>query len=132
MTEPESPLKTKRQALPWPWWRRLMRELLIWPFDLDDGTGDGSPSLTKIMAWIALLVACIAILRSLPVTGTQVTLIIIAISAAFGRSIWRAFLQRGSWSQTASDSTSKVTSIIRQEIAARRKEGADDGTEPTA
>lgn len=129
MTAQEKP-QTKRAALPWPWYRRPWREF-VWALDLDDGTGDGSASLTKILALVAFIVAAIAILRSLEVTGTQVTLVIIAISAAFGRSIWRAFLQRGSWSQTASDSTSKATTIIRQQIEARRQEGAEDGTEPT-
>jgi hypothetical protein len=116
----------------WRAWRRLCFELVVRPFDLDDGTGDGSPSLSKMLAWLAFTVAAIAILKKLEVSGTQVTLIVIAITAAFGRSMWKQWLARGTWAFNASDSTSRTTTIIRQEIAERRKQGDEDGTEPTA
>lgn len=131
MSEPrESSPITRRRRFPWPWWRRAWREIL-WALDLDDGSGDGSPSLTKWLALMTALVAFVAILKSLPVSGTQVTLIVIGISAAFGRSMWKHWLSRGTWSFGATDTTSRAEHVLRQQIEARRKEGAEDGTEPT-
>jgi hypothetical protein len=121
---------TKRKLLPWPWYRRPWREI-VWGLDLDDGTGDGSASLTKILALLAAVVAFVAILREKSVSGTQVTLIVVAISAAFGRGIWKLWLTRGTWSATATTTTTRTEQVIREEIANRRAQGAEDGTEPT-
>lgn len=122
-------MMTKRILLPWPWWRRVWREV-VWAMDWDDGSGDGSASLTKMMATALLVLACIAILRRIPVSGMQSLLIAMAISAAFGRGMWKHYLTRGSWSASTSDTTSRVTTHQIQEIVERRKAGAEDGTEP--
>lgn len=118
MTEP-----TKRTALPWPIWRRLLREVAIWPLDLDDGTGDGSPSLTKILALIYALLGVYVIMEKVPVSGTQLTLVIIAISCAFGRSVWKLWLSRSSFTFGATDTTSRAESTTRaivEQVQARR------------
>ena len=114
---------TKRAALPWPVWRRLLREVAIWPLDLDDGTGDGSPSLTKLLALLYALLGVHVIVEQIPVSGTQLTLVIIAISCAFGRSVWKLWLSRGTWSFGASDTTSRAevtTRTLIEQVQARR------------
>lgn len=118
---------SKRTSHPWPIWRRLLREILIWPLDLDDGTGDGSPSLTKIMALVAFVLAIVVVLNKIPVSGTQLTMIIIAISAAFGRGMWKLWLARGSWNVSASDTTARTeatTRTIVEQVSARRDPAA--------
>lgn len=123
--------QTKRQTLPWPWWRRILREL-VWATDVDDGTGDGSPSAAKMIAWLFALLLIVSVLLGKPISGTQLAWAALVVAAAFGRSMFKQFLLRGSWSTQASDTTTRIDQRIRQEIAERRKEGADDGTEPTA
>jgi hypothetical protein len=111
---------TKRQALPWPWWRRLWREF-VWALDLDDGNGDGSPSLTKWLALVFGVLAVAAVWFGKAVTATHLTLAIIAISAAFGRGIWRAYLQRTTVSLASTESTStSVTKQLVEQVQARR------------
>jgi hypothetical protein len=129
VTLPEGPLDvpTRRRILPWPWWRRWIRELAIWPFDLDDGNGDGSPSMAKIIAWIFAFLLCASVIWQLPISGTQLAFAIVVLSAAFGRSMFKAYLNRGSWST----STATVESRSVQEIVTRRARGGDDATEPT-
>lgn len=113
MTEP-----TKRQKHPWPWYRRVWREI-VWALDLDDGTGDGSASMTKGMALLFGLLTVAAIWLGKPISGTQITLATIALSAAFGRSMWRAFLQRAQFTQSASDATVRTEATVEQ-VQARR------------
>lgn len=110
---------TDRQRLPWPWWRRLLREVVVVPLDLDNGT-DGLPSLTKILAWATFALAAYAVVRKVPISGTQLTLVLAAISAAFGRSVWKGFLGRTS----VTVSTSAVDTTARQltEVVAARRD----------
>ncbi|MBX3173266.1 MAG: hypothetical protein KF709_02585 [Gemmatimonadaceae bacterium] len=116
--------ETKRQQLPWPWWRRPIREF-VWSFDLDDGTGDGSPSLTKIMALSYAVVGVLSVPLGWTITGTQLTLAVIAISAAFGRSMWRHYLARATFAHATSDTTVRTASTA---VSERRDVGA--GMEP--
>lgn len=106
------------------WWRVLVREI-VWILDLDDG--EGAPSVTKILAVAVTVLAFLAVLRQLPVSGNIVLLIAMAISAAFGRSVWMRYLARGQWSLSGKDTTSTQRIDIRQTIRERRGE---DGTEP--
>lgn len=118
-------MTTPRQRFPWPLHRRVIREG-IWAFDLDDGTGDGSPSLTKLLAFTYGVLAALSIPLGWPITGTQITLASVSISAAFGRGMWKHWLSRGSWATKASDTTERKTVSI---IAERRDTG--EGVEPT-
>lgn len=95
----------------------------VWALDLDDGQGNGQPSLTKWLALVFGLTVVISILFSLSVTGTQVTLAIVSISAAFGRSVWRHFLASKTFTLTASDAK------VRTEIVERRDTA--EGVEPS-
>lgn len=129
MAEPRTE-PTKRQTHPWPWWRRVVREL-VWASDVDDGTGDGSPSAAKMIAWLFAVLLVVSVLREKPISGTQLTWAALVVAAAFGRSMFKQFLLRGSWSAQASDATTRIDQRIRQEIAERRTQGEADGTEPT-
>lgn len=105
------------------WWRVVVREI-VWILDLDDG--EGAPSVTKIMALAVVVLAFIAVLRKLPVQGNVVLLIMMAISAAFGRSMWMRYLARGHWTLSGKDVTTTKTVTVK-EILERR---GPDGTEP--
>jgi hypothetical protein len=107
-------------------WRALVREV-VYVLDLDDG--QGNPSMTKAIALALVVLAFVAVLRSLVVSGNVVLLVVVAISAAFGRSMWMRYLTRGKWSLSGRDETrtERRTIDIREEIIARR---AEDGTEP--
>ncbi len=96
---------------------------IVWALDLDDGQGDGSPSLTKWLALVFGLTAVLAILLGLSVTGAHVTLAIVAISAAFGRSMWRHFLASKTFTMAATEARTYT------EIVQRRDAG--EGVEPT-
>jgi hydroxyethylthiazole kinase-like sugar kinase family protein len=107
------------------WWRAVVEEI-VWVLDLDDGTG--APSLTKVISSGTFWLAVLAVLLSLPVSGTVVALVIIAMTGAFGRSAWMRYLGRGSWNLSASDRTETITErVTREDILSRRGE---DGTEP--
>lgn len=128
---------SKRLLHPWSWWRRGLREAVVWPLDLDDGTGDGSPSLTKIIALLGALTACVAVLLALAVTAMQFWLYVAAASIAFGRPIFKMFLGRiqlgssTSTTATKAETTTNTTTRQIQETVQRRELGADDGTEPS-
>lgn len=108
-------------------WRALIREI-VYVLDVDDGTG--SPSLTKVMALALVALACVAVLRQLPVQGNVVLLTVVAISAAFGRSVWLRYLSRGQWSLAARDETQQVTQNITATVEQIRSRRGPDGTEP--
>lgn len=95
---------------------------VIWAFDLDDGQGTGSPSLTKWLALLFGVTVVISILFGLSVTGSHVTLAVVAISAAFGRSMWRHFLASKTFTMAATDAK------VRTEIVTRRD--VTEGVEP--
>lgn len=115
---------SKRATLPWPWWRRLWREF-VWGLDLDDGNGDGSPSLTKWLALVFGVLTVAAVWFEKPVSATQITLAVIAISAAFGRGIWRAYLQRTTVNLSATDTTTRATTkTLVEQVQARRDPAA--------
>ena len=101
------------------WWRALIREI-VYALDIDDG--NGSPSLTKMMALALVVLAFLAVLQKLSVSGNIVLLVVVAISAAFGRSAWMRYLSRGTWNTAAStvDVTERKTTDIRQEIINRQ------------
>ena len=111
---------TKRATHPWPWWRRLWREV-VWGLDLDDGNGDGSPSLTKWLALVFGVLAVAAVWFGKAVTATHLTLAIIAVSAAFGRGMWRAYLQRTTVNLSATEATTtSITKQLVEQVQARR------------
>ena len=60
-----------------------------------------------------------------PITATQLTLAIIAISAAFGRGIWRAYLQRTTVNLAATEqTTTSITKQLVEQVQARRDPAA--------
>jgi hypothetical protein len=123
-------MRVDRKRHRWPWTRRLWREF-VWHWDLDDGSGDGSPSLTKIIALLFAFTVVVSVIFSLAISGNQVWMALAAAAIAFGRSTFRALVTRSSWAGTASDTTARVEQRIRQEIIERRALGAEDDSEPT-
>lgn len=117
-------MTTKRQQYPWSWWRRLLRGLFVWPLDLDDGTGDGSPSLTKIIALMGASTACASVLYALEVTAMQFWLYVAAAAIAFGRPVFKYFLGRIQLgSSTATTATRTESHTIVEQVQARRDAG---------
>lgn len=126
ITEP-----TKRQALPWSPWRKFLRGAFVWPFDLDDGSGDGSPSAAKMIAWLFAFLVVASVLFRLPISGVQFGVMAMVLSAAFGRSMYSRWLTRHESRVSATDTTSRTENRSVQEILQRRELGKDDGTEPS-
>jgi hypothetical protein len=97
----------------------LTIRFIVWVFDLDDGSGavdwrKASPSATKIWATAIVAVALWTIIANCrapapAICGTNAALnilIIAAVSALFGRAMWKAFLLRNQINQSAAASAS--------------------------
>ena len=110
----------------WPWWRRAIREP-IWAFDADGGTGDGSPSATKIAGYVLLFLAAYAVVRGKPISVTQLAMAIAGVSALFGRSIWRTYLRTQAVRASVEEKVERKE-VTREEVARRRDPAA--GVEP--
>jgi len=80
---------------------------LVWATDTDDGKGQGDPSLAKGLAFAFGALTVVAVLLGKPVSGTQLGLAVVAISAAFGRSVWVRYLARFSQTNVAMDVTQR-------------------------
>lgn len=101
---------------------------LVWAFDLDDGADRGSPSLTKWLALVFGILVVYSVAWERPLSATHVTLASVALSAAFGRSIWKAWLGRASFGLTARAESRKEDVTVRQILERRDPE---QGVEPT-
>ena len=83
---------------------RLVR-WLVWATDTDDGKGRGDPSLSKGLAFAFGVLTLVSVVSGLPVSGTQLGLAVVSLSAAFGRSVWVRYLGRFSQQNVALDVT---------------------------
>ena len=68
---------------------------IIWLFDLDDGKGHPSFSKGVIVTLLAWFVWVMRGAKPSDLGPTVVSLVVILIAGAMGRSIFRAFLARG-------------------------------------
>lgn len=115
----------------WPWWRRVIREF-VWSYDLDDGTGDGSPSLTKWMAWLGGHAAIASMLFGIEVTANHIWLYIVATSAAFGRSMFKMMLSRTSFGLQGTTTSTTTRSVSEQTVhTIQERRNPDEGYEET-
>lgn len=101
--------------------RRLWREALaevVYAFDLDDGRGN--PSMTKVIALVYVALFVVSVLLGKAVSGTQLTLAIVAAAIAFGRSTFTKWLERGRWSTSVREEIRRedVTITARRDPAA--------------
>ena len=78
---------------------------LVWATDTDDGKGQGDPSLAKGMAFAFGVLTLVAVVSGLPVSGTQLGLAVVSLSAAFGRAVFVRYLGRFSQQNVTLDVT---------------------------
>lgn len=101
---------------------------LVWALDLDDGGDKGSPSLTKWLALVFGVLVVYSVWAQKALSATHVTLASVALSAAFGRSVWKAWLGRASFGLTARAEHRTEDVTVRQILERRDPE---QGVEPT-
>lgn len=75
---------TDRNRDKWPWWRRLIVRV-AWAVDIEDGSGTGAPSQSKVLAYLFFLCLCFAE----EVTWTFVGGMAVVLAASYGRSMFR-------------------------------------------
>jgi hypothetical protein len=119
------------------WWARLPMlavRFLLWITDMDDGSGSGdwersSPSATKVLGAAAVLVGLWIMAVTRRADGAAVSLVALGITAVFGRSMWKLWLARNTWSSAlqsnVSASYAKNEAVHHTIIEMRRH--VDDG-----
>jgi hypothetical protein len=76
---------TPRKRDRWPWWRRTIVRV-AWAIDVEDGSGTGAPSQSKILAYF--LAACVCFMDAL--NWQQVAAMGLILAASYGRSMFKS------------------------------------------
>lgn len=99
---------------------------VVWALDLEDGGAAGDPSLTKLLALLAGLLVVYSVVTARPITATHVTLTALAVSAAFGRSMWRAWLNKTTFAVSSREERSVRDTTVHQILERRDPESGVD------
>ena len=78
---------TDRNRDKWPWWRRLIVRI-AWAIDIEDGSGTGAPSQSKIVAYF--FAVCVCLMDAL--NWQQVAAMGLILVASYGRSMFKSAL----------------------------------------
>lgn len=89
----------------------LAVRFLLWLTDMDDGKGsidwrETSPSATKILGAASVVVGLWIMAASKKADGAAVGLVALGMTAVFGRSMWKLWLGRNTWTNAISASAS--------------------------
>ena len=111
-------------------WHESAYRWCIYAADLDDGSGNtdwtrSSLSATKLCGYMTVLVGLVITVKELKASAGANTLIAMGITALFGRSMWKTWLGRNTWTSHTIATESRET----KEIIERRRQGGD--TEPS-
>lgn len=113
----------------------------IFAVDLDDGSGSrdwkkSSLSATKLCGYLAVLAGIGIVIAKKDVTTPINFLIMMGISALFGRSMWKTWLMRNQFATSIAEShetrISHATAETKQLLEIRAARDVDNGFDPSA